>query len=113
MRLIGLIIAALLASVSGAFASCPATFSDCPPITAGVGGGSFTSALNLGGPVTNQQGVPFVFPTSMPTSGQILTATDNAGHTAWQTGGGGGGIVGPGSTSSGYVPLWNSTTGTA
>ena len=87
MRLIWLIFAALLASVSGASATCPTVFADCPPITAGTNGGAFAGALNLGGPLVNQSGVPFVPPVALPTAGQVVTATDNAGHTAWGSAG--------------------------
>jgi len=90
MRLIWLIFAASLASVSGASATCPTVFADCPPITAGTNGGAFAGALNLGGPLVNQSGVPFVPPAALPTNvGQTLTVIiDTTGlHTAWTNAG--------------------------
>lgn len=78
MRVIGLILSLLLTSVGIAEAqTCPSTYSACPPIT--------TGQLQLGGSIINPQGVPFIPPTSMPASGQVLSATDNAGHTAWSS----------------------------
>jgi hypothetical protein len=79
MRLAGLILASILFPAVAWAQSCPGAASACPPLS--------TSQINLGGAIVGPTGVPLTPPVALPSAGQVLTATDNAGHTAWQSGG--------------------------
>lgn len=81
MRLAWLIFGALLASTSVAAAQGAGCtpLSACPPIS--------TSTMYLNGAIVGPTGVPLIPPNSLPAAGQVMTATDSAGHTAWATGG--------------------------